>query len=87
MKLLELFEHAGGIIDEATLNEIAVMSSWISNLSVRDNNIIVTVRNGRQYRVYGAGRLFREWNRSPSKGKFWHARIRGKFMVRRVSKW
>lgn len=87
MKLFDILDSTYAPVNEAILDEIAVLSSWITNMSVRDNNIIITLRSGRQYRVYGAGRLFKEWNRAPSKGKFWHARIKGKFMVRRVSKW
>jgi hypothetical protein len=66
--------------------EVSVISSWIQDLDyIGDNVVLMTLNNGRQYRVLGVGEgLFRQWVSAPSKGKFWHSNIKGNYRVSRT---
>lgn len=74
-------------INEILVNEEPVLSSWISDLTLQNNERDVTMAlgNGRRYAVYNVGpQNYTAWVRSPSKGKFWHSNIKGKFVVKRL---
>lgn len=61
------------------LCEKAVESSWITNLTHNRPNKTVTMRlsTGRTYAIPGITRTtFEHWVKSPSKGRFWHSRIK-----------
>lgn len=69
------------------LHERPVMSSWISDLTLQNNNTDVTMAlgNGKRYAVHGVGpTLFQQWVTAPSKGRFWHEVIRGNHRVNRL---
>ena len=70
------------------LYETRVKSSWIMDLSKDDeeNGVIMTLLSGRSYLVNNVPNIvFRRWVRAPSKGKFWHQKIRGNFWVDRLA--
>jgi hypothetical protein len=69
------------------LNEKAVESTWITNLTHNRPNKIVTMRlsNGRTFSIPGITRTtFDQWTKSPSKGKFWHDRIKNIYKATRI---
>jgi len=67
------------------IEEVEVMSSWIADLTYEDNSVMMTLNNGRQYRIHNVlPNTFKRWLKAPSKGKFWHSDIRDMFDVRRV---
>lgn len=69
----------------AQIDEVSVMSSWIADLRFLDGSVILTLNNGRRYRVIGLSPgMFRQWVKAPSKGKFWHSNIRGNYRVSRL---
>lgn len=74
------------LIFEVIAREQPVMSSWISDLALNQNgSVIMSLNNGRKYRVDNIGSsLYNDWIGAQSKGKFWHAAIRGKYLVTRV---
>lgn len=69
-------------------DNVRVMSSWISNLTLVDNNsgdVVMALLNGRRYRVRGVGQnTYDAWVNSGSKGKFWHTNIKLKHRVTRL---
>lgn len=69
-----------------SIAEVSVMSSWIADLDYAGPNVVImTLNSGRRYRVLGVGEgVFRQWLRTPSKGKYWHSNIRGNYRVSRV---
>lgn len=74
-------------LNEITLVEKSVMSSWISGLVLtrKTKNLVMTLNNGRKYRVEGVTRhKFDAWNTAPSKGKFWHQFIKNNHRVTRI---
>ena len=69
------------------LNEVKVESSWISDvLYNRPKSLLTVVMNrGKAYMVMGISRhMFDRWKAAPSKGKFWHEHIKGRYNVRRI---
>lgn len=70
------------------ITETRVMSSWISDLTlVNDNSgdVVMALLNGRRYRVRRVGQnTYDAWVASPSKGRFWHENIKLKHMVSRL---
>lgn len=69
------------------LNEKPVESSWITDLIYNRPNKVLTLRlsNGRSYSVPGCTRsMFERWVKSPSKGRFFHNFIRGKYNIERI---
>jgi len=69
------------------LKEVAVQSSWISNLIYNRPNKILTwkLNNGRVYSVEMITRTqFDKWKAAPSKGKFFHQYIKGRHKVTRI---
>lgn len=69
-------------------DSVRVMSSWISNLTlVNDDSgdVVMALLNGRRYRVRRVGQnTYDAWVASASKGKFWHTNIKLKHIVRRL---
>ncbi len=65
---------------ERMLDEEAVFSSWIDDLSLAKDgsgDVVMTLHSGRRYVVTDVGKpLFLEWIDAMSKGKFWHSNIR-----------
>lgn len=67
------------------IDEVSVMSSWIADLSYKGDSVIMTLMNGRTYRVGGVPEgMYRQWVKAPSKGKFWHSDIRGNYRASRI---
>lgn len=69
------------------LCEKAVESSWITNLTHNRPNKTVTMRlsNGRTFSIPGITRtMFEQWTNSPSKGKFWHDRIKNVYRATKI---
>jgi len=65
--------------------EVSVISSWISDLNWDDGSVIMTLNNGREYRIHNINPItFRRWLKSSSKGKFWHSDIKGLHNVTRI---
>lgn len=72
MRYVELYEHR-------------VKSSWIMDLSYEDNGVVMTLLNDRSYFINNVPTLvFKQWIKAPSKGKYWHRRIRGNYWVDRL---
>jgi len=74
-------------LSELELDEDPVASSWISDITLRNNrrDIVMTIANGKKYLVKNPGmRMFRAWIQSGSKGQFWHQNIKNKFLVTRL---
>ena len=69
------------------LFEEMVDSSWISELEYEDaGNVIMELLSGRRYRIYGVPEdIFESWLEADSKGKFWHAYLRGMYQTIRVA--
>lgn len=69
------------------LFEETVDSSWIAELDYEDaGNVIMELLSGRRYRIYGVPEdIFQSWLQADSKGKFWHAYLRGMYQVIRVA--
>lgn len=69
------------------LSEKPVESSWITNLTYNraDRKMTMQLSNGRSFTIPAISRsIFERWINSPSKGKFYHANIRGKYEVNRI---
>lgn len=70
------------------LLEKKVQSTWISELIHNRPARIVTMKlsDGKVFSIMGIPRsIFDRWNKSPSKGQFWHESIKGKHKVTRVN--
>ena len=66
------------------LQEKRVLSSWIDSLDYVDINVIMILDNGRTYTIHKVPPvIYDKWMVAPSKGKFWHANIAGKYQVSR----
>lgn len=76
------------ILTEQLLTEAPVMSSWISDLTLVDDNsgdVVMALLNGTRYRVLGVGpNMYGGWMKSGSKGKFWHNNIKKRYKIRRL---
>ena len=69
------------------LLEKPVESSWITDLTHNRPNKVLTMRlsNGKYFSIQGISRpTFEKWSNSPSKGKFFHQFIKGRFKVTRI---
>jgi hypothetical protein len=69
------------------LCEKPVESSWITNLTHNRPNKTVTMRlsNGRTFSIPGITRtMFERWVNAPSKGQFWHDRIKNVYRATRI---
>lgn len=72
---------------EEFLVEKPVLSAWISNLLYNRPNKVITMRlsNGKSYSIPGVTRtMFERWLMSPSKGFFFHDRIKGRYQVTKI---
>lgn len=72
---------------KAALNEKKVQSTWITDLrhSRQNKELTMTLNNGRQFLIPGVTRTtFEQWTRAPSKGRYFHNRIKGKYQVTRT---
>jgi hypothetical protein len=90
MKIFEVLssnEINPGSVSEAVLEEQPVLSSWIADITLQRNerDVTMTLGNGRKYKVASVGRtVYTAWVNSDSKGKFWHANIKGRHRVQRL---
>lgn len=69
---------------EEFLTEKKVTSTWISELIYNRPNKKLTMRlsNGKAYSVLGISRaVFDQWNKTPSKGKYFHDRIKANHQI------
>lgn len=69
------------------LKEVAVASTWITDLAYNRKNKILTMtlNNGRQFAIEGISRQsFDRWKSSPSKGQYFHQHIRDHFPIKRI---
>jgi len=70
-----------------SLNEVAVASTWITNLvyTRKTKTLTMALNNGRRYAIKGISRQsFERWKDSPSKGKYFHQHIRNTFNIDRI---
>lgn len=69
------------------LNEKSVQSTWISDLTYNRPNRLLVMRlsNGRSFAIENVSRaLFDRWNRTPSKGSFFHTNIKDRYKIVRI---
>jgi hypothetical protein len=69
------------------LNEKPVESAWITDLTFNRTHKILTMRlsNGRTFSIPGVTRsTFEQWTNAPSKGRYFHDRIKGSYQVNRI---
>lgn len=69
------------------LNEKAVESSWITDLVYNRPNRVLTMRvsNGRTFSIANISRaIFDQWANTPSKGRYFHNRIKDNYKVSRI---
>jgi KTSC domain len=69
------------------LFEKPVQSTWISDISHNRPGKVLTLKlsNGKSFSIQGISRTtFEQWARSPSKGKFFHLHINGRYKVNRL---
>jgi len=69
------------------LNEKPVQSAWISDLTYNRPNRVLTMRlsNGVSYSIPNISRAtFEQWLKSPSKGYFFHNKIKDIYQVGRI---
>jgi len=69
------------------LLEKPVQSTWITDLTHNRPNKVLTMKlsNNTVYSIPGiTRRTFEQWVNSPSKGKFFHKYIAGKFKATRI---
>ena len=70
------------------LTEKQVMSSWIHDITYNRKRkiLFMTLQNGRRYAIENFTRSeFERWYNASSKGKFWHAFVKGFYDVVRVA--
>jgi hypothetical protein len=69
------------------LVEDSVMSSWIADITLQQNqkDITMALGNGYRYAIIGSGPAhFAAWIQAPSKGKYWHQQVKSNFVVKRL---
>jgi len=69
------------------INEKPVQSAWISDLTYNRPNKVLTMRlsNGISYSIPNITRTtFEQWLKSPSKGFFFHNKIKDNYQVRKI---
>ena len=72
---------------EEIICEKPVESAWITDLTYNRPNKTLTMRlsNGRTYSIPGITRsIFDQWIKTPSKGKYFHDRIKASYNVKRI---
>ena len=73
-------------LDEILL-EKKVESSWITDISYNRSKRILTMNlsNGKSFIIPGVSRTtFDQWTRSPSKGRYYHDRVKSLYNITRV---
>ena len=56
-------------LNDIQIDEVSVFSSWIADLNYQEGAVIMTLNNGRSYRILGVPEgMFRQWVKAPSKG-------------------
>jgi hypothetical protein len=72
------------------LTEARVKSSWIADIHYTPfpaKVLTLTLKNGRRYRIPNVSvATYQQFLTRPSKGKYWHQFIKGKYLVTRVDK-
>lgn len=69
------------------LNEKPVQSSWITDLVYSRPTKTLTMRlsNGKRFSIPGVTRgTFEQWINAPSKGNFFHVRIKNRYQINRI---
>lgn len=69
------------------LSEKQVESSWITDITYNRPNKTLSFRlsNGRSYSVPGiTRRQFEQWTASPSKGRYFHDQVKGRYNITRI---
>lgn len=69
------------------LLEKPVQSTWITNIAHNRSNKVITMKlsNGKAFSIPGVTRTtFEQWTRSPSKGRFFHQKIKGRYNITRI---
>jgi hypothetical protein len=64
-----------------------VISSWIAELVLQDNqrDVTMVLGDGKRYRVNRIGPgVYQQWMQASSKGRFWHDRIKNQYTVTRL---
>ena len=68
--------------------EAAVDSSWLESLTLMSDGsgrIVFATGQGSRYRIEGGSeQLYREWLAAPSKGQFFHDRVKDQYTVVRL---
>jgi hypothetical protein len=64
-------------------------STWIADITYLPfpiKDLILTLKNGRQYKIHNVPpAIYQQFLTRPSKGKFWHSNMRGKYKVTRIN--
>lgn len=68
--------------------EARVKSSWIADIhytAYPQRVLTLTLKNGRKYKIPGvSAATYQQFLTRPSKGKYWHQFIKGKYLVNRL---
>lgn len=74
-------------VRRSQLREKKVQSTWITDLTYNRPNKVLTMKlsNGTSYSIPGITRAtFDQWTKTPSKGQFFHDRIKDKFKINKI---
>lgn len=66
------------------LLEKPVQSTWITNIAHNRSSKIITMKlsNGKVFSIPGVTRTtFEQWTRAPSKGSFFHQKIKNRYNI------
>ncbi len=70
------------------LFEARVKSSWIADIHYTpypQRILTLTLKNGRKYKIPNVSNAtYQQFLTNPSKGKYWHKFIKGKYLVTRL---
>lgn len=67
--------------------EAPVLSSWIADLTLMNNgrDVVMALGDGKRYRINTVGpNLYAQWMQAPSKGRFWHDRVKQNYVATRL---
>ena len=57
----------------------------LSRQNARDGDIIMVTNKNMRYRIHQVPfNVYRNWRRSPSKGKYWHKFVKNNFEIERI---
>lgn len=69
------------------ITEVKVKSSWITDIRYipfPEKSLIITLKNNKKYKIANVEPgIYQQFVTRPSKGKFWHQFIKGKYQVSR----